>query len=424
MIFYSLVFTGECDRMLSMKKKSVVFVICFVIVVLAFVSVFVWKHFRGAGPAFMAAPRDIIPLIESAKSGTNETEMPLELPPGSTISLFAKGLDGPRVMVLDPSNTLLVSIPSQGRVVALPDQDGDGTADSVVTVIGGLDRPHGLAFRCKEDCLLYIAEEDQVNSYSYDSKNLKAARRGKIADLPDGGGHVTRSLLFLPKPHDDLLLISVGSSCNVCNEDDWRRAKVLVIPASGGVLRTFSSGLRNAVFLAIHPKTKQLWATEMGRDLLGDDLPPDEINILQEGRNYGWPFCYGKNVHDPDFDPDGKKTCREPESFPAHIDIPAHSAPLGLAFFPEDGWPAEFRNDLLVAYHGSWNRSVPTGYKIVRYHLDRTGTYLAVEDFITGWLRKDGRALGRPVDIMIRPDGTIFITDDKAGVVYLVRRRG
>ncbi|HSB35222.1 MAG TPA: PQQ-dependent sugar dehydrogenase, partial [Nitrospirota bacterium] len=168
---------------------------------------------------------------------------------------------------------------------------------------------------------------------------------------------------------------------------------------------------------------KRLWVTEMGRDLLGDNTPPDEINIIDQGRDYGWPFCFGKNVHDDDFDPEGARVCRQPATVPSHIDIPAHSAPLGLAFFPEEGWPKEFRNDLLVSFHGSWNRSSPTGYKIVRYRLDGEGRYLGVKDFVSGWLKEDGTSLGRPVDIMIRPDGMIFVSDDKAGVIYRITRK-
>jgi len=391
--------------------------------VLIWLLVFSWQNLRGIRPALTSPSRDIVPLIENARADESAGDMPLKLAPGFTLSLFAKGLGTPRVMVLDPAGTLLVSIPSLGKVVALPDENDDGVADRSVTVIDGLKRPHGMAFRCAPDCRLYIAEEDKVNVYSYDRKKVKAVKQKKIADLPGGGGHVTRTLLFLPKQDDDRLLISVGSSCNVCIEDDWRRAKILVVPASGGELTTFASGLRNAVFMTIHPKTKKIWATEMGRDLLGDDLPPDEINIIQEGRDYGWPFCYGKNVHDRNFDPVSTRNCGKPETFPSHIDIPAHSAPLGLSFFPEEGWPAEFSGDLLVAYHGSWNRSIPTGYKIVHYRLDDEGRYLGAEDFVSGWLAKDG-ALGRPADIMVRTDGTIFVSDDKAGVIYRIRRKG
>jgi len=404
-----------------MKKALLTLLLLCCVVLLVLIAVFSWRNLRGAGPALKSPAVDIVRLIE--KLDSDAPDIPLRLQPGFSLSIFAKKLAGPRVMIFDPADTLLVSVPSQGKVVALPDRDRDGRADSVVTVVDGLDRPHGMAFRCAPDCSLYIAEEGQVNVYSYNLKTMKAVKQQKIADFPAGGGHMTRTLLFLPRPDDDQLLISVGSSCNVCIEEDWRRAKVLVVSAGGGALRTFASGLRNSVFMTIHPETKKVWATEMGRDLMGDDLPPDEINIIAKDRNYGWPFCYGKNVHDDDFDSAIKKSCREPETYPSHINIPAHSAPLGLSFFPEDGWPAGFRNNLLVAYHGSWNRSVPTGYKVVRYRLDSSGNFLGVDDFVTGWLTKNGTALGRPVDIMVRPGGTIFVSDDKAGVIYRITRK-
>ena len=407
-----------------MKKTLIAIMAVCGIVALIWFGVFSWKILRGIGPALRGPSQDIVRLMERVQAGTDAVDMPLKMPAGFSISIFAKGLGSPRVMAQDPEGNLLVSVPSQGRVVALPDKDRDGVADRIVTVISGLKRPHGLAFRCAKECRLYIAEEDRVNAYSYDQKDLKAVKIKKIADLPTGGNHVTRTLLFLPKPQDDKLLISVGSSCNVCTENDWRRAKILIVPAEGESVTTFASGLRNSVFMAIHPETKKIWATEMGRDWLGDNLPPDEINIIEQGKNYGWPFCYGKNVHDGDFDRRETHACSEPETVPSHIDIPAHSAPLGLAFFPEQGWPEEFHNNLLVSYHGSWNRSVPTGYKVVRYRLSKDGKYPGVEDFISGWLLKDGTTLGRPVDIMIRPDGTLFVSDDKAGVIYRVVRKG
>lgn len=406
-----------------MKKGLTLFLVLCVSAALVWLAVFSWNNLRGIGPALRKPSRVISHFIERVEAGTNTADAPLRLPPGFSISLFAKGLDGPRVMVSDPSGTILVSIPSQGRVVALPDADRDGVADRIVTVIRGLNRPHGMALRCAPSCKLYVAEEHQVNVYSYDGKNFLAKKEKKIADLPQGSGHSTRTLLFLPGPSEGQLLISVGSSCNVCSEKDSRRAKILIVPAEGGNPGVFASGLRNAVFMAVHPKTKRLWVTEMGRDLLGDNTPPDEINIIDQGRDYGWPFCFGKNVHDDDFDPEGTHVCRQPATVPSHIDIPAHSAPLGLAFFPEEGWPKEFRNNLLVSFHGSWNRSSPTGYKIVRYRLDREGRYLGVKDFVSGWLTADGISLGRPVDIMIRPDGAIFVSDDKAGVIYRIVRK-
>jgi glucose/arabinose dehydrogenase len=407
----------------TVKKVLSIFLILCVAAALVWLAIFSWHNLRGIRPALKRPSRATSRFIERVEAGTNAADMPLRLPRGFSISLFARGLGGPRVMVSDPSGTMLVSIPSQGKVVALPDADRDGVADRIVTVLSGLNRPHGMAFRCAPSCKLYIAEEHQVSVYSYDGKDFRAKKEKKIADLPQGSGHSTRTLLFLPGPPDDRLLISVGSSCNVCIEHDWRRAKILVVPAEGGASGVFASGLRNAVFMAVHPKTKRVWVTEMGRDLLGDNTPPDELNIIDQGRDYGWPFCFGKNVHDDDFDPEGTHVCREPATVPSHINIPAHSAPLGLAFFPDEGWPKEFRNNLLVSFHGSWNRSTPTGYKIVRYRLDGKGRYLGEKDFISGWLTGDGISLGRPVDIMIRPDGTIFVSDDKAGVIYRITRK-
>jgi glucose/arabinose dehydrogenase len=174
-----------------------------------------------------------------------------------------------------------------------------------------------------------------------------------------------------------------------------------------------------------------MWATDMGRDLLGDDLPPDEINIVEEGKNYGWPTCYGANIHDTDFDKNTyiRAPCSAPFETPSLVDLPAHSAPLGIVFVPATStWPREYWNNLLVAYHGSWNRSEPTGYKIVRFQLDTNGHFVNVnkstkvaiaEDFITGWLTKAG-ALGRPVELVIGPDGALYVSDDKAGVIYKV----
>jgi glucose/arabinose dehydrogenase len=181
--------------------------------------------------------------------------------------------------------------------------------------------------------------------------------------------------------------------------------------------------------MVLHPVNGKVWATEMGRDLLGDDIPPDEVNIVEEGKNYGWPICYGKNIHDTDFDKNTyfRNPCMEPFEAASHIDLQAHSAPLGIAFIPEDppagGWPEDWWHNAIVAYHGSWNRTEPTGYKLVRLKTDASGRYRGIEDFITGWLAPNG-ALGRPVDVLIQPGGTMFVSDDKAGVIYRITRNG
>jgi glucose/arabinose dehydrogenase len=396
-------------------------------------GVFYYRNLRGAGPAFLGPPGDIAQALKGKSRGEANAQQsadPVKLPPGFSISIFADNLGSPRVLALDPEGALLASIPSQGRIVALPDKNRDGKADEVATVVRGLSRPHGFIFHPQNPRKLYIAEVQQLAAYDYDSKTLKAANKRKILDLPGGGRHWTRTLLFLPKGatggtgvspvQSYRLLISVGSSCDTCVEKDQRHGTILVADDDGKNPKTFAPGLRNAVFMTRHPVTGQVWVTEMGRDFLGDDLPPDEINIVQEGKHYGWPWCYGKQVHDGQFDPAGRRKdfCRD--TVPSYIDIPAHSAPLGLAFIPATSeWPQDSHHNLLVAYHGSWNRTIPTGYKVVRYKLDAQGRYLGEEDFIAGWLTKAG-ALGRPVDILIKPDGVMYISDDKAGVVYRV----
>lgn len=399
-------------------------------------GLFYYRNLRGIGPALGKPSGDIAKQIETANSvknptvpaeapntpapaGSNTTPMPLALPNGFSISVFAKDLQGPRVIIEGPDGLLYVSLPGQGKVIAM--ENNNGALGQTYTVAEGLNHPHGIAFRCQgEACKIYIAETDKLKVYDFDKATHSASNGNKIADLPSGGNHTTRSLQFLPPPNDDTLLISIGSSCNVCREEDPRRATIYSIKADGTDFKEYAKGLRNSVFMTVKPGTDQVWATEMGRDLLGDNLPPDEINVIKQGKNYGWPICFGKNIHDTEFDKNTyiRNPCMEPFETPSHNDLQAHSAPLGLAFFPST-WPSEFKNDLLVAYHGSWNRSVPTGYKLVRMRLDDQGNLLKAEDFITGWL-KDGKALGRPVGILIRPDLTIFVTDDKAGVIYKI----
>ena len=400
-------------------RKILFFISLFLFSLLSVLAVIFYRqNLTGVGPAIKSPPKDIAKIIDE-----NTTGMPLKMPDGFSVSIFAKDLKKPRVMAFDPVGNMLVSIPSEGKVVALSDDNNDGVSDRTTVVIEKLNRPNGLAFRCGEDCKLYIAESDKVVVYDYDEENLKAINGNKIVDLPDGGNHFTRTLMFMPYPNEDRLLIAVGSSCNVCDEKDDRRAKILSVNFDGSDLKEFARGLRNSVFMAIHPVTGKIWATEMGRDLLGDDLPPDEINIIEEGKDYGWPTCYGKNIHDADFDKNVyiMNPCQEPFETESYIDIPAHSAPLGLSFVPEEGWPEDYWYNMFVAYHGSWNRSEPTGYKIVRYKLDKDGNYLGEEDLISGWLNEKNESLGRPVDILTLPGGVIYVSDDKAGVIYRIK---
>lgn len=369
-------------------------------------GIFAYRNLRGIGPAF--AP----PLADIAKlAAENKTGLPLGIPEGFSLEIFAKDLAGARVLAFDSAGNLWVSRTSEGIISRIEMRDGKAVRQA--DVLKNLRKPHGLAFDPVDTRVLYYAEEHRISRIDLTSGISK-----KLADLPIGGGHFTRTLGFGP---DGRLYVSIGSSCNVCREQDERRAAIYSLNKDGSDFKLFARGLRNSVFFTWHSETRQMWATEMGRDLLGDDIPPDEVNVIEEGRNYGWPICYGKNIHDGNFDKNTyiRNPCMEPFERESAIDLLAHSAPLGLAFVP-DSWPAAYRGDLLIAYHGSWNRSTPAGYKVVRMKPDAAGGYQSTEDFVSGWLASANNALGRPVDLVFGPDSALYISDDKAGVIYRV----
>ncbi len=341
----------------------------------------------------------------SAQEGTGT----VTLPAGFRVETFASGLGAPRFMAVSPSGDLFASIPSRGQVVVLPDRDGDGKADRTVVFADGLNRPHGLAFH---QSFLYVAETSAVVRFAYRSGGLAGGQPTVIVpDLPKGGSHWTRTIAFGP---DGKLYVSVGSSCNVCEEADQRRAAILQFNPDGSGGRIFARGIRNAVGIVFQPQTGALWATNNGRDWLGDDFPPETILLVRDGAHYGWPHCNGKGIPDPDFGrPDFCKTAALPT-----VEIQAHSAPLGLTFYTGETFPPEYHRDLFVALHGSWNRSVPTGYKVVRIPM-RDGKPGAPEDFAAGWLQ-GRRAWGRPVDVITGRDGALYVSDDRAGVIYRI----
>lgn len=349
-------------------------------------------------------------------------EVPLRLPSSFKVNVFADNLDNPRVINWDPMGRLLVSIPSRGQVVALIDENHDGVADSRVVVADGLNRPHGITFSYDEvnQCKLIVAETDQLVSFDYDDATATVSNKTILTQLPSGTGHFTRTVEIGP---DERLYVSIGSSCNVCEEQDQRRAAILSMNLDGSDIRRHAAGLRNSVFFTWDSRDNQMWATDMGRDWLGDDTPPDEINIIQEGKHYGWPYCYGQQIHDRNYDSSVIRAqfCQQ-ESVASHVDIPAHSAPLGLAFVPgNSSWPEDYRNDLIVAYHGSWNRSKPTGYKIVRIKLDENNRPQEIDDFISGWtINGQDEPWGRPVDVKFSADHNLYISDDQAGAIYRV----
>ncbi|MGA2354099.1 MAG: PQQ-dependent sugar dehydrogenase [Terriglobales bacterium] len=341
----------------------------------------------------------------------------LKLPEGFHISVFADNIDSARMLTFTPGGELLVSESGEGKVVALRDPKHTGKAVQTVIVLSGLNEPHGMAFY---EGQFYVAENDKVRRYDWDEATLRATNPKTLADLPTGGGHSTRSVVF----HGGKMYISAGSSCNVCVEKDPRRAAVMEFNPDGTGMKIFAKGLRNAVGIAVNPKTDTVWVTVNGRDWLGDDLPPETIYDLgKDGGDGGWPYCYGDRVPDSNFTKSGDNRCQgvlEPK-----VQMQAHSAPLGLAFYEGSQFPPEYQNNIFVAFHGSWNRSIPTGYKVVRIKLDDKGQPVGgAQDFITGWLApgetKKGRWMGRPVGIAFSSDGTMYLSDDSSGVVYRI----
>jgi glucose/arabinose dehydrogenase len=365
---------------------------------------------------------DQVPRYERAPSasGTNTTGIALNLPAGFRISSFSAKIGPLRFMAFSPDGILFVSMPSiaglyggsgvsDGKVFALPDRDGNGTADETKTVLSGLRLPHGLAFH---GGYLYVAEEGAVARYAYTNGGTLGARQ-VIASLPTGGEHLSRTIAFSPAGK---MYVSVGSPCNDCTTGNPGTAAIWEFNADGTGGRIYANGSRNAVGLAFNPTTGELWATENGRDFLGDDLPPDEINIIRDGGHYGWPYCYGARIPDPKHP---QYDCATTQA--STHDTQAHSAPLGLAFVRGTQFPSAWSGDLIVARHGSWNRSQPVGYDLIR--LDVQGNAVVGEEpFITGWLAAGNQKLGRPVDVIFGPDGSLYISDDKANLIYRVTK--
>lgn len=339
---------------------------------------------------------------------------PITLPEGFHIGVFARNLGSPRDIVFSEQGTLLASIPRSNKVVALSDKNNDGVADETKDVLTNLDNPHGLAFFKGK---LYVVEETKVVRYQWNEETHTATKEKELFSLPAGGNHTSRTIAFNSKGD---MFISIGSTCDVCYEKHEWLAAVVVSDEEGRNPRLFAKGLRNAVFITVHPQTNELWGTEMGRDHLGDNLPPDEINIIREGKDYGWPVCYGRRVYDIKFGA-SFNYCGATE-VPIY-EIAAHSAPLGLTFINSQQFPKEWQGDLLISYHGSWNRSTPTGFKVVRLKVegDRISSE---EDFLTGFLAASAKvaseAFGRPVDLAFDSQGSLYISDDKAGFIYKI----
>ncbi len=366
----------------------------------------------ASSAAVSSDPSPAGPSSEPAVTdGTNTTGLPLTVPQGFSVEILARGLSGVRAIIKDGMGNFWVSQPGQGTVAVL-EMRGDAVTRAN-PVFRNLNKPHGLAV-ADNGMTLYIAEETRIiKARLYSDANVET-----IATLPAGGRHTTRALGFGP---DGRLSVSIGSTCDACVEKNEEHGTIISMNTDGSDRKIIARGLRNAVFFTKHSGTGDLWATEMGRDFKGDDIPPEEVNIIRDGAHYGWPYCYGDRVRDQSFQLYEDFDCSA--TVAPHATLPAHIAPLGLAFIP-DSWPAEYRGDLLVAEHGSWDSSVKVGYKVVRIPLTANGAAEGpAQDFLSGFLQPGQRVIGRPVD-MVFDDERLLITDDQTGSVYRISPPG
>jgi len=372
---------------------------------------------------------EVAPSNETAQNVSNV----ISLPAGFKLNIFAKlkpgGDDffhGPRMMAFDQQDNLYVSTGLDNQVWMLPDANHDGIADSQVLISDQLDAPQGLVF---VNGKLLVANQNGV--VQLEQSNGKASVKPFIKNLPSGG-HTLKNIKLGP---DGYLYVNVGSSCNVCIETEPVRATILRYTVDGkaaGALVTlgrhtpspiYAYGLRNSQGFSWQAETGTMFATNEGSDMrsdtkngkVNDHIPPEHLNIIQAGKHYGWPFCWGNQVTDTNFaGEDGFcKTTQAPA-----ITFDSHSTPIGITFLNKANVPTAFKNDAIVALHGSWNREEASGYKLVRVKF-KDSQPIAVEDFATGWL-KNNQAWGRPVDVIVAPDGAILVTDDRAGLIYRI----
>lgn len=356
-----------------------------------------------------------VPAITQTQPASQAPPVPAELkvPAGFTASVFASDITGGRLMAVAPDGVLIVARQPKSDVVALPDLNKDGKADKVDVLVSGLTRPHSVAFN---KGWLYIATNPAILRVKYAGGKVEGTPE-KVVDLPvSTTSHWTRTIGF---GRDGKLYVAIGSSCNSCEEADERRDTIMVYNADGTGGRIYAKGLRNAIGFDWDPKTGILWADDMGQDKLGDEMPPDEINKIEDGKHYGFPYFVGNNVPNTDI-PDKKGSLDASKATPPAFALPAHSSPIDLRFYTGKKFPAAYRGAMLIALHGSSPTSrkerIPGSVARVVF---KDGKPVALEDFVTGWM-KDGQVLGRPAGLITGADGALYVTDDNKGFVYRI----
>jgi glucose/arabinose dehydrogenase len=381
------------------------------------------KHFTiGVGAACCAWLVTTAPAAGQAAAQPAQPPAPavaaeLAVPAGFKVTVFAADVTNGRLMAVSPDGVVFVARQAKGDVVALPDRDKDGKADSVDVVVSDLARPHSVAFSGGH---LYIATNPAILRVKYANGKVEGAPE-KVVDLPvSTTSHWTRTIGF---GKDGKLYVSIGSSCNLCEEEDPRRTTIMVYNADGSGGRPYAKGLRNAIGFDWDPATGVLWADDMGEDKHGEEKPADEINRVEDGRHYGWPYFIDSNVPNANLT-DAKGSLRPSDATPPALALQPHSSPIDLRFYTGDRFPPGYRGAMFVALHGSspTARKERLAGRVVRV-VFKDGKPTGVEDFVTGWL-KDGQVLGRPAGLVTGADGALYISDDNKGFVYRVSYQG
>lgn len=352
-------------------------------------------------------------FINACAAGSNKNIHleAIKLSSGFRIAVFADNIPNARSMVLSPNGILFVGNRKGDKVYAVIDLNGDNHADDIRIIADNLNMPNGVAFR---DGALYVAEVNRILRFDGIEDRLESPPTPVVVyrSFPDSSHHGWKYIAFGP---DDRLYIPVGAPCNVCEEDDARFATIMRMRPDGRDLEIFVRGVRNSVGFDFHPQTKELWFTNNGRDWMGDDLPPDTLHrAFKKGMNFGFPYCHGGDIPDPEY---GEK--RQCDEFaPPALKLGPHVASLGMKFYTGNMFPLQYKHNIFIAEHGSWNRSKPIGYRITRVILNGNRP-IRYETFAEGWLQGE-KAWGRPVDVLVMPDGALLVSDDRAGAIYRI----
>lgn len=360
------------------------------------------------------AAYSILRVVPFNNCGENGEELAcIELPSGFSIDYYAENVGGARSMTLSPGGTLFVGSRDAGKVYAVLDRDRDNKADNIIVLAEGLNMPNGVVFM---NGSLYVAEISRVIRYDDIEARLENPPEPVVVnrDFPSDRSHGWKYIKFGP---DGKLYVPVGMPCNICNleEEDERYGTIMRMEPDGSQLEIFARGIRNTVGFAWHPETEELWFTDNGRDWLGEDVPPDELNRAPEpGMHFGFPYCHGNDIPDPEFG--GLRDCSE--FTPPEVELGPHVAALGMTFYTGTMFPEEYRDQIFIAEHGSWNRRIPIGYRVTMVRLEN-GTPVSYEPFADGWLQGLA-AWGRPVDVLVMPDGALLVSDDRNNAIYRI----